>query len=259
MSNFSKILLGAAVCAASTVAFASGDSYGRGTEPFIKGGWSIGIDGGYGYISSPEANYPNDYHFDDAYIYSSFADVGDWVWGAHIARDFKVSTNLLMGMELGYKYLGSNDHGYSYQSTEDDDFFFFEGSRSYQQNAVDFLLTAHYYLCHGLNIFGKAGVAYVNSDVSQHAHSDTDAEQVDIALSALEGDNDIWRLEPEFSLGVGYTFKNHIDIHAAYTYIGGANDQPIVNYSPFENDSMFQAKAKVYSTNMVMAGISYTF
>jgi opacity protein-like surface antigen len=66
----------------------------------------------------------------------------------------------------------------------------------------------------------------------------------------------LWRIEPELSIGLGYMFSNHIDIHAAYTYIGGANDQPIVNVR--ENGSFFP-KAKVYSTNMLMAGISYTF
>lgn len=260
--QFSKILMGTIICAASTVAFASGDSYNRSTGSFIKDGWSIGIDGGYGYLSSPEAFYPNDFSVaTDGTVdtYTASAEVGDWVWGVHIARDFRISTNMLLGLELGYKDLGDANNHINHERTTNRDNIIHEYNetlnRDYSQNAVDFLLTAHYYLWQGLNIFGKAGVAYVQSDTNQFYDNTFPIEDGGPIIEPLNGDNDIWRLEPEFSLGVGYMFKCNIDIHAAYTYIGGANDQPIAT----PENAMFLPKAKVYSTNMVMAGISYTF
>lgn len=258
--NFYKLLTGVAICAASTVAFANGDNYHSTGKSYAKPGFSVGIDGGYGYMSSPEETYPNNYTVDEEYKYTSDADVGDYTWGVHVAYDFKVRPNTLLGFELGYKDLGSNHHQYAYEDLSSaEDQYYFQGSRDYQQNAVDLLLTAHCYLYQGFNVFGKVGAAYVRSDVTQTATSDTDSEFFNIPLSALEGETDIWRLEPEVSLGVGYTFSNHVDVHAAYTYIGGANDQPIVETGITDNNSMYQSEAKVYSTNMLMLGISYIF
>jgi hypothetical protein len=102
----------------------------------------------------------------------------------------------------------------------------------------------------------------VESDIKQCASSDTnESTPADIPYAALEGDNSIWRIEPEISLGIGYTFHNHLDIHGAYTYIGGANDQQIIDKSLFSdsNNSAYEPKARVYKTNILMVGIAYTF
>lgn len=300
--NFFKILTGAAICAASTVAFASNDNF-NSTTSYAKPGFSVGIDGGYGYLSSPEASYPNGYNGEMSgfpmplqiyYHYTDNAEIGDFVWGAHIGYDFKIKPDLLVGFELGYKDLGHSSYGYNFEDLshglpgvknnlaagDDDDTTLLNASRNYNQNAVDLLLTTHYYIFKGLNIFGKAGLAYVRSNVVQSVSSDEPdiiAFINPIPLEAESGDNTIWRFEPEVSFGVGYTFNQHFDIHAAYTYIGGANDQPIIDnsinsssqrgdaqftvdgISSSSNTAMYLPTAKVYSTNMITAGISYTF
>jgi hypothetical protein len=259
--NFYKILTGVVVCAASTVAFANGDNFNSG-KSYAKPGLSFGIEGGYGYMSTPEATYPNDYAYDEVYKYTSSTDTGDSVWGVHVAYDFKIKPNVLMGFEVGYKSLGTNNHSLAFEDISSDaesDTYYLQGSREYDQDAIDFLLTTHIYLYQGLNVFGKIGAAYVRSDITQSASSDEDIPGFDIPIEALNGDNEIWRIEPELSLGVGYMFNNHVDVHAAYTYIGGATDQPIVTASPDYSNAQNQPLAKVYSTNMFTVGISYTF
>jgi hypothetical protein len=272
MKEFSKILAFAAISAASSVALANGDGY---HHPLLKEGFIVGIDGGYGYLSTPEAIYPNNYNnyiykitpvveavmtdsMSTAYKYTSDTDTGGFAWGAHIGYDFVTKPNMLVGFELGYKDLGKSMVKMAYKSYNvDSDSYYYQGSRKYTQNAVDALLTTNYFIYKGLNIFGKAGAAYVRSDIDQHATSDFDSSSPNgIPLSALEGDNSIWRIEPEISLGVGYLFDHNLDLHAAYTYVGGANDQSIEDRSSSASNL---PKARVYSTNMLMIGISYTF
>jgi len=252
--SFSKFLTGIAVCSFSVMAFANSNP-----TSFAKDGFSVGIDGGYGYLSSPEEPYPNNYTNEND-VYSSDTEIGDYVWGLHIGYDFKISPNTLFGFELGYKDLGRSLNNFSYKA-QGHDYYWSMFSRENHQNAIDFLLTAHYFIYKGLNIFGKAGAAYVRSHVNQNVSSDTIifVPLNAIPLDALTGDNSIWRLEPEMSIGVGYTFSNHFDIHTAYTHIGGAKDQPVIVHSSEENNAVYLPTAKVYSSNMIMLGISYTF
>ena len=260
MRNFSKILAFAAISAASTVAYAGGDPYHH-NHMMADGGFVFGVDAGYGYLSTPEETYPNNYTYNSTYKYSADTDAGDYVWGAHVGYDIRVKPGTVVGMELGYKDLGKTTAGYTY-TTSGSTTHIFDLSRKYEQNAVDLLLTTKHFIYKGFNIFGKVGAAYVKSNIDQHASSDTTADTMvsHVPLAAIEGDNSIWRIEPEMSIGVGYTFYNHLDVHAAYTYIGGANDQPIVDVSNSStNTSVYYPKARVYSTNMLMVGISYTF
>ena len=66
-------------------------------------------------------------------------------------------------------------------------------------------------------------------------------------------------MEPEVSVGAGYAFTNNLDLHLAYTYIGGANDQSVEVNNLAGANAAYLPKAKVYSSNMVMLGLSYTF
>lgn len=260
-NNLSKIFLGIAVCAASTVAIANGSNFqSTPSSSFAKQGFIIGVDGGYGHLSTPEAAYPNDQTYTDdvtniTYKDTSDSDIGDWVWGAHIGYDFKVRPDMLIGLEAGYKDLGSSKISANSSATDEDGNLLtsVDFSRKYEQNAVDILLTMHYYIYHGFNIFGKAGIAYVRSEIDQ-SQSAYISRIDSVTVNDLNtGDNDIWRLEPEASLGIGYTFSCGVDVHAAYTYVGGADDQPYTD--SYDN----LPKAKVYSTNMATLGVSYTF
>jgi len=256
MKNFSKILALTAISAVSTIALANGDNYHHHPINNIKEGFVLGVDFGYGFLSSPEEMYPDNYRLSEtSYKYSHSADLGSYIWGAHIGYDFKVKPYMLMGFELGYKDLGDSRQVVDLQQSNSS-YFIFQGSRKYDQTAVDLMLTAHRYIYKGLNVFGKAGLAYVSSEVKQSATSDTDDAYGNLPFTAETGNNTIWRLEPELSIGAGYSISNNFDIHLAYTYIGGANDQPIVEVY---DDMPFLPKAKVYSSNIVMLGLSYTF
>ena len=95
MANLSKILIGAAICSSSTLAFANSNNL------YHQPGFLIGIDGGYGYFSSPEQQYPNDYN-NEYDVYNSNSDIGDYVWGAHIGYDFKIKSIIMYKCQNSY-------------------------------------------------------------------------------------------------------------------------------------------------------------
>jgi opacity protein-like surface antigen len=154
-----------------------------------------------------------------------FNDPGILGWGAYIGYDFAVQPKTLIGVELGYKGVKGIQSSIL--------FIFLHDS---EQDASDLLLTAHYYIARGWHIFGKTGLAYVEARHTGQC----------IWCSGITHKER--RIEPELSIGTGYTFFGRFDVHAAYTYIGGSNNH--------ENQHL---KATVFSTNMLMLGISYKF
>lgn len=149
-------------------------------------------------------------------------------WGAYIGYDFAVQAKTLIGVELGYKSVKG------FQNLIIIPFWrLFDDS---EQDTTDLLLTAHYYIARGWHIFGKAGLAYVEARHTGQC----------IWCSGIVDKER--RIEPELSIGTGYTFYGHFDVHAAYTYIGGTDD----------HEHQYP-KARVYSTNMLMLGVSYKF
>jgi len=260
MTNFHKFLISTfATFAISASALANG-YIPTSTPSYAQPGFIIGVDTGYGYVHSPESVYPSDSTFtlDNASInYGSTNDIGHWVWGAHVGYDFSVLSNFLFGCELGYKDLGRSNNGFALNiSDSEEEIGSGSLSRGYHQSAVDFLFTAHYYPIEGLNFFGKIGAAYVRSSDSQQL--DTSDISIDdenttpirtIIRSLGSGHHTIWRLEPEFSLGVGYTFSSNIDVYVAYNHTCGSS----------QDTTLLPTQAIVYPTNSISGGISYKF
>jgi hypothetical protein len=248
LKNLSKVMIG--VCAVSNVALANGGLGFGGdytpTDSYAKGGFVVGIDGGYGYLNSPDPVYPKDFSILPV-SYDQDNSSGHFVWGAHIGYDFKVLQNFLFGCELGYKDLGESNR--SARVVIDTDYV--NASKDYDQQAIDLLATAHYYPWKGLNFFAKAGVAYVRSSIDQAVSTSFTINDVpvNLLLEPLNGSFDVWKPVPEFSLGFGYTFENKIDVHVAYTYTGSSGD----------SSTILPEESRVYETSIAMFGISYTF
>jgi hypothetical protein len=192
--NFSKISIGAIILAASSAALANGNNL-QPTASYANQGFLFGIDAGIGASLTPSTQY-------------SLAN------GVKFGYDFKVAPDLLVGLESGIKSF--NQHN----------------THAYGQDAIDLLLTTHYYLYKGFNIFGKAGAAFVISDVYS--------------------DKQHYKIEPEFGLGVGYTFLKNFDAHIALTSTLGTNDSK-KNNMDYKN---YLSNSKVYASGAVMLGFS---
>lgn len=223
------VLLGFGMAALSTVAAHAGTMGAATTGAAYPAGFVIGGDVGYGYLSYAEAA---------ALIPPSPAtgafslNNGAFIWGVHGGYDISILDRLLMGFEVGYKDLGKSSSSFSvsYPGSYFDltnDPVNQQSSITLHQQAVDFLFTSRVYVLNGLNIFGKAGPAYVRSKANDHDSVSYPAGVITTKLKevsqSINVSPTIWRLRPELAIGVGYSFKNNLDVHLMYTYINGSD------------------------------------
>jgi hypothetical protein len=235
-NTFSKFSICTMILATSTSILANGYNL-QSTTSYAKQGFIVGVDGGVDALLAPDIQY----------LSSEKEDGGThkpWGWGTHVGYDFQITPDLLIGPELGYKNFNQSKHF---------KMLYIKYDESYKQNALDLLIGTHYYVYQGFNIFGKLGAAYVTSNT------------IDLTCSYSNNKNNMvtyiqpkhghaHKIEPEFVLGIGYTFLEHIDTHLAFTYIGGDSHQIKVRY----NDN-YLSKARIYASGALMLGVSYKF
>ncbi|MBA2650703.1 MAG: outer membrane beta-barrel protein [Tatlockia sp.] len=222
-------------------------------ETFHRGGWIIGGDIGYGYLSTQEEDIlaPVPLTFPAlTEVQDQHHKIGDLVGGGYVGRDFEVSNSLLLGLELGYKYLGQSK--YKGHTIDNLSFNFIRTDIQVYQHAVDALLTAKYYVWQGLNLYAKAGAAYVRSKTTQASNFN-----IGSIAGGLFTEDTIWRIKPEFDLGFGYTFGNNLGVNFTYTHIGGV-DTNVTGLFRFYNNGPDRTPA-VFQYNGLTAGLSYTF
>lgn len=233
-------------------AFACGAAFASGAmapvAPAHPGGWVLGLDGGYGQLSTLQSNL-----WDDFYTLSSDEtesqshEIGDFVWGAHVGWETNATDNLLLGLELGYKDLGDSKYDSHYTWNNG------AGVESWhikvEQQAVDLLLTGKYFIYEGLNVVAKAGFAYEEATTKQD-YSDTGDPSENYSKS-------FWQLEPEVELGFGYAINQNWDVHVMYDYIHGTDGNINNNndYTVFDEDFKH---TRAYESNSVLLGVSYT-
>lgn len=240
----------------SLAAFISVASY-AGTMGEIqtapRGGWVVGGDIGYGYLGTQEENILSPAPVTTpplTEIQDQHHQIGSLIGGGYVGRDFAVLERLLMGLEVGYKYLGQSKYRtLAFDSFSND---FIDTNIKVNQQAVDFLLTGKVYIWNGLNLIGKVGPAYVRSKTEQNSSFSFTGTAGGLATKTA-----IWRIKPEVDLGVGYTFGNHIGINLMYTYIGGV-DTNVTGLYRFFNSGPDRTPA-VYEYNALTVGISYMF
>lgn len=218
-----------------------------------RGGWVIGGDIGYGYLSTQEedllipvpATAPA-----STEVQNQTHQIGSVIGGAYIGRDFAVLERLLMGFEVGYKYLGQSKYNTFATDVISGDFL--RGHVKVNQQAIDFLLTGKVSIWQSLNLIGKIGPAYVRSKTQQNSNFELGG-----IAGNLTTDATIWRIKPEVGLGLGYTFSNNIGLNFMYTFIGGV-DTNVTGLNRFFNSGPDKTPA-VYQYNALTAGLNYAF
>ena len=270
-----KVVLGIGIfCSFQTNAGSMGDV---ATTQHV-GGFVVGGNLGYGYLSSHEANNINDITTGAALsskkpsLAKNYRN-GHFIWGAHGGYDFALNNMFLVGVESGYKSLGQSSgwsKSYTYQSasnipSQSTNYTTTITSYSYinKQLAVDFLITGHVYVYDrfpGLNLIGKAGAAYVRAHDSINFTSSFNTP-ISTNISSPYALSDyqspvIWRIEPEVNLGVGYSFPHGVDVNVLYTYIGGTDGNTSTNGSATNYNTPLQA---VFAFNSLSAEINYRF
>jgi hypothetical protein len=220
----------------------------------LRGGWIIGGDVGYGYLSTTEPYLlPVSPTVAEPPLTSRDVQrrkIGSLVGGGYAGYDFHVSERLLMGLEVGYKYLDRSKY-----HTISNDFLsgvFATKFVKVNQQAVDFLLTGKFFLSPHINLIGKAGAAYVRSKTTENSVVNIVNDFGSLSVAPV-----IWRIRPEFDLGVGFSFYSNLSLNLIYTHIGGA-DANVTGLYRFYNVGPDSTPA-VFQYNALTAGLSYSF
>ena len=265
------VLLGFGVAALSAVATHAGTMGAATTGGAYPAGFVIGGDVGYGYLSFAEvASIIPPSPASGAFSLNN----GAFIWGVHGGYDISILDRLLMGFEVGYKDLGQSSLAFSisypknYFDTNDP--VNQNSSITLDQQAIDILVTTRVYVLNGLNIFGKAGPAYVRSksnDQSVVNYPAGTGANINEVSQSINVSPVIWRLRPELAIGVGYSFKNNLDVHLMYTYINGADFNeaagPLSQLTSTVNSNVSTIRTNTFSGvaayNAVSVGLSYYF
>jgi opacity protein-like surface antigen len=218
-----------------------------------RGGWVIGGDIGYGYLSTQEEDILTPVPFStplSTEIALQKHHIGNLVGGGYVGYAFPVFERLLMGPEVGYKYLGQSK--YRSFGSELISGNFLRNHIKVTQQAGDFLLAARLYVSPRFSLIAKAGGAYVYTKTRQENQ---------FFLSTIRGGLNtkasFWRIKPEFSLGAGFGVTSKLDFNVIYTHIGGA-DANVTGSLRFYNSGPDRTPA-VFEYNAITAGLSYTF
>lgn len=243
-------LLAITVCASIT---SHAGTMGGQTNPAHSGGWVLGADIGYGYLNTQEedilAPAPITIPASTETQEQSHS-IGSLVGGGYLGYNFEVLSSLLMGTEVGYKYLGQSRYRSFVRDVISNSFF--NNDIKINQQTIDLLLTGRFYVWQELSFIGKVGAAYVRSETNSKSNFNLPP-----FVGGLPTDAVIWRIKPEFSVGVGYPVANNTNLNLTYTHIGGvdSNVTGLFRYYSATPDRL----PAVFEYNGITLGLSYTF
>lgn len=156
---------------------------------------------------------------------------------AHVGYLASVSQNLLVGAEVGYDYLPTLKS--TFTDTAGDSV-----ETKFTSYDFDFMGVAKYYLTDELNIFGKAGAAYMHSKLEA---TTTEGNSSSTVTAKNDG-----KFEPKVAGGLGYNITPNLEVTAEYDHTFGTNFKDL-------NEASTASKSDQPSNNVVLVGLNYYF
>ena len=180
------------------------------------------FNGGHVYVQG-EAGYSE---LDtDKNINTANHSIGGFGYGIRGGYEAAVSGPWSIGLEAGYINLGDSTFGVN------------PTQRKIEQQGGDLLATATYHFDNGLNIFGKAGGAYISQKTT---------------LAGVNlGSKD--KFLPELAAGMGYDVNKNVTLTATVNHIFGDS----VNATTIANTAVITPVTSVASSTSVLAGIKF--
>lgn len=172
-------------------------------------------------------------------ISTRYSDSTDFNFAARAEAGylFGVTSNLLVGAEVGYNYFPKTklaDVTFNGKSST--------ANITTNTNAYvfDALGVAKYFVTENFNVFGKAGLAYVHTvSTTTTTLTDSSVTPATVTVTTEKSKNDAYL--PEVAAGVGYNITPALEATVAYNHAFGTGDDNNPGY------------------NMVLAGLDYHF
>lgn len=227
-----KVLLTAAVMVslnAASFAMAGGAEQKPVSQQAPRGGLYVGVGAGWGAL-----DVPLDSTVGLSGAVSSSQKTNGFSGRVNVGYLAGVSQNMSLGGEAGYTYLPYTTNTVTMTSEDLTQTF----SRKYDPRYVlDLLAVAKFYVTSELNVFGKAGIAYVN-------------QKQTVSTEGFYSSSTDGKVLPELAVGAGYNIAQNLEANLTYAHAFGDN-----------HESQIVASTTDYmpSFNTVMAGLNYTF
>ncbi len=260
------ILTAAAVLTMGAASFAmAGGLDQTGPSQAKHGGLYVG--GGLGYAST---TMPKKIFADNNSLNAFFAannqknKFDNFAANAHIGYLFPVTQDFLLGAEFGYNYLPENKYTFDVVapgSGLNPNPILANGTIKYSQYSLDFLGVAKYYITDQLNVFGKAGISYVNQKVSQSFAND---KALAAAFKLPSVSKEKGKVLPKVAVGLGYNITTNIELTAQYSHTFGSKISQIKKGSSLvtgknNGEQLLVNSSKIPSNNEVLVGVNYYF
>ncbi len=126
-----------------------------------------------------------------------------------IALGYQFNQNF--AVEAGYLRLGQT----KVAANGNNHFIKSDGTLKLQQNVVDFLAKGIVPICNKFNLYGKAGLAYINTNLNYTEKADSKTK-TDLSEAANVNRH---KLAPEVALGVSYDITPNVSIDTSWTHI----------------------------------------
>ncbi len=166
--------------------------------------------------------------------------------GAHVGYLAKVAQNFLAGAEVGYTYLPKSKYTFDETRGTVSPAINNKGvGVNYSDYAFSLLAVGKYYVTSEFNVFGKAGIAYVNQSISVNRAATSTSHASTSSVTAE-------KILPEAAVGVGYNLTPSVELTAQYSRIFGRKVHTQSSVAAIEAN-------RIPSANIVMVGANYYF
>ena len=263
------ILTAAAVLTMGVASFAMAGGLDTAPSQAHKGGLYVGAGLGYAKTTTPKNLFEKKNSLggtgaDEGIAIGQKSKFDHFAAAAHMGYLFPVTQNFLLGAELGYNYLPENKYTFGAAGVTAPKTDLVNGTIKYSQYSIDLLGVAKYYVTDEFNIFGKAGIAYVNQKVTQsftEGNSGLDVQDFLKTLPSISSSEA--KFLPKVAVGVGYNITQNVELTAQYSHTFGDKihqiDEKGQLFDKKWNEQMLVNASKIPSNNEVLVGANYYF
>ena len=188
------------------------------------GGWELGAMVGYNRIYTGQYGFSSSDNRNNTDNYLRYYDYGNFESGGHVAYNFAIKPRFLLGVEVGYKYLG----GAKFSDQRLQDTIGKEFYNTDHTQAIDLLATLRLYVLKHLAVIGKLGGAYEWFTVKHMVESGTGPRSTIPAPYLTYESRSV--IDPEWQAGILVDLDEHVKATLAYQQILGQHGNETLPY-----------------------------
>jgi outer membrane immunogenic protein len=256
-SNVLKLSSGVALVCASSLCIAATPSLSSSSQP-TDNGFYVGIQAGAAKTELPSATKEELKAAEEegiTILNPKRFKLGGRVFGGYLIRG---NNHLSYGLELGAMAFQEENLSVTKTTTEISDdvppvetITTTEAKLGYRNYLFDALAVGKYHLNAQWNVFGKAGIAYVNQKATLSGSETVN----DVKTDLKPVKSNLRKFKPEVQAGIGYDVNKNLGINLTYIHVFGQKLENSINHNGEDVD----INTNTFPVNALMLGVEYHF